>query len=490
MALPDLFAKLAAPIRRLSRAAVSWTQSFNPTLGETVLSAPAFREHLQDLLTSRQSLDSRQLMQQLMRTDPDVSATVGSYLTLADTPATILVYTQEGAIDLAATKDVHRLIRALTRAMDYGQGFSMKPALSRLCQELRYMAMMRGAIAGELIFDKAMVPTRIQQVDMASIEWFERESGVFKPRQKTGSTGQYIDLDIPSFFVSYHRRDPTTVYAQSDFISAINTIAARTQIINDLYRIMRMTGFPRITLTVLEQVLRQGMPSNIKDDAVASQAWIRTQLTEIGANFGSLRADQPFVKTDSVEVEVLNKDRPGASLQIAEVIETLNAQNQAGLKAMPTVIGRAKSGTNTASTEARIAAMNADQLNVVVKEFLDQALTFLLNVYGIAGFVEVSFAPAEMRPNLELEPQRVMQASRMREDLSLGIITDIEYHMRVHGRLPPENAPTLQGTGFMKPTEGVSVDVEDVTPNDDPLGRSIVPEGAASARSNTVRRAA
>jgi hypothetical protein len=487
MAVPDFFAGLARVGRGVARAVTSFTQTFNPSATGTVLAAPTYRDHLQDLLTVRQGQSSNEILSFLFKNDPDVSAAVASYLTLADTPVRFLVYDAEGQIDPAATAELHKIVRALTTPTDYTRGFQAIPDLKRLCQELRYMVLLRGAVGGELILGRNFVPERLQLVDMVSIEWFEPTAGVFKPRQRARSTGQFIDLDIPNFFVSYHRRDPTRVYSESDFVSAINTIAARTQVLNDLYRIMRMTGFPRIDVEVLEEVVRKNMPSNVAADPDLAKGWLSARLQEIGDQVANLRADQPIFHFDSVKLSILNEDNPASGLKIAEVIEALNSMNQAGLKSMATILGRAKSGTNTASVEARIAAMNADQLNRPVAELLGRVFTFLLNLYGIAGFVEAEFEPAELRPHLELEPQRVMRAARLREDLSLGIITDAEYHLMMYGRLPPAGSPQLSGTNFMENTR-TSVDAEGVTPNGDPLGRSVAPEGGTrQARSNATR---
>jgi hypothetical protein len=72
-----------------------------------------------------------------------------------------------------------------------------------------------------------------------------------------------------------------------------------------------------------------------------------------------------------------------------------------------------------------------------------------------------------------------MKASRLKADLDLGIITDIEYTMEMYSRPPLKGAPELSGTGFLKPdpAAGVEVDAEKVTPNTDSLGRSLSGEG-------------
>lgn len=479
MAAPDFFQKILSALPRIGGKPKTSTRTFNPNSQDGLISVPQGRDHLNDLLTTRQQQNSRQLLESLFRYDTDFSAAVGAYLTLADTQCTILVHDYEGQIDPEATRQAQQIVLALTRTTEYKK-FSYKRGFRALCQELRSMALLRGGIAGELVFNNLQIPERIQHVDMSNIEWLEKQAGVFTPQQRVPNTGEIISLDIPNFFVSYHRRLPTSPYPESEFVSAINTIAARQQVINDLYRIMRLTGYPRITIKVVEEIVRKNMPENLKNDPRAAREWLVARRDELAAQFNDLRADQSFVHYDSAEISILNKDKPGASMDISSVIDTLNAQNQAGLKTMATIIGRGTSGVNTASVEARIAAMNADQLNAPVAEFLEQALTFALNIYGTPGHVVVKFAPAELRPHLELEPQRAVRSARLKNDLSLGLITDMEYHLEMYGRLPPNGVKPLSGTNFEQGNKA-QVDTTSISPNQDSLGRSVAPAGDAPA---------
>ena len=476
--IDSIFSKIVSKFR-IRPGSSSRSKTFNPNT--PTVTAPLYREHLTDIFGSRQANDSRTLLPELFKHDPDVSAAVGAYLTLCDTDIQMLVETSEGEIDPEATKVLHQLVRAVTEPTDYTQGFQMKPNLKRLCSELRYTVMLRGAIGGELVFNKLRIPDRIQQVDPIEIEWSEKEPGVYKPTQVTSNSSERISLDIPNFFFTYHRRNPFQVYPYSDFVSAINTIAARQQVINDLYRIMQLTGFPRIDIEVMEEVIVKNMPASVKDDPVEYTAWLNARLNELSTQFTDIRADQPVTHWDSMKIKIMNEKSPGASLDISAVIETLNAQNQAGLKTMSTVIGRGTSGVNTASVEARIASMNADQMNVCISEFLSRMFTFLLNVNGTAGFAKITFRPAELRPFIELENHRTMLDTRLKSDLSLGLITDDEYHLKVHGRPRPAAAPLLAGTGFMDPVQNATAS-DGSSPN--PLDRSLTPEGSNQANSN------
>jgi hypothetical protein len=110
---------------------------------------------------------------------------------------------------------------------------------------------------------------------------------------------------------------------------------------------------------------------------------------------------------------MVNDSRPSTSLPIAGVIDVLDAMNLAALKTMPAVIGKSNNG-QVASTEARLFALNCDALNRVVADVWSQILTLAARLAGFQGRVEFEFDPVELRPVLELEPQKTMKQSRLR----------------------------------------------------------------------------
>lgn len=479
--------QIILPKKKGKKGGQALTSTFNPNSQTGVVTVPIYRDHLTDIYNSRQADDSRTLMENLFQHDPDVSAAVNGYLTLANTEMVIIPKDPAGEISSDGLDLIKLLMLRLGYTTDYSQGFEFRQSIKSVNADLRYMLLLRGAITGELVLNDQLEPSLIRPVDAKTIQWREKKSGVYKPFQKPAGSNTEINLDIPTFFVSFFRRQPTTIYTKSFFVSAINTIAARQQVINDLYRIMTVTGFPRISLKVIEEVLVNSAPADVKQDAEKLKQYVNARINEIKAQFASLRSDQAFVHTDSVEASIVNDKNPGVTLQISEVIDTLNAQNQAALKAMATILGRGSSGVNTGSVEARLFSMYADELNVPLSEFWGKVLTFAANLAGWQGVVEVRFRKAELRPETELEPQLLMKAERLKRDLSDGLITDDEYHLQMYARPKPPSAPTLSGTGFMN-SSNTKVDPTKASPNTDPLGRSITPTGSKQAQSNTVKK--
>jgi hypothetical protein len=469
--------KIVAP-KRIKPQGVAYTNTFNPDQKDQVLTSPVYREHLTDIFSSRAAQDSRDLLKSLFVHDPDVSAALAAHLTLADTTPLIRYLDENGVVDRAGQMETQGLISALTERYDYSKGFLHRPSLREICTNLRYMLLLRGAIGAELVVDKAQIPVEIRQVDMATIEWFEREPNRYIPIQKPVGSDAEINLDIPTFFVGYHRRDPTTIYSYGSFVSAINTISARQQVVNDLYRIMQQTGYPRMEVTVMEDVILRNAPASVKMNPVEQTNYVNNQISQIRTAIANLRPDQALIHTDSVVPGILNDKSPGMGIDVDSIIGVLNAQNQAGLRTMSTILGRGESGVNTASVEARLFSMTAEALNIPIGDLLSKILTLGVRARGLTGRVEVEFDPVEMRPDIELEPQRLARQTRLHTDLSLGLITDEEYHLRMYRRLRPEGAPELSGTGFMISSP---VDVGAISPNSDPMGRSLTPDGNSNA---------
>lgn len=464
-------------------------RGFTPTFNsrEPTLRIPLYRDHLTDIYTSRVSQDARALVANLVNTDPDVSAAVHAFLTVAEAVDPIVTaYDENDEIDVDGIKMGQQLLALVTTTNDYTVGYSHKPTVDALTNDCRYMLLLRGMLAGELVLDKVYVPAELRLVDAATLEWKQTQNGVYAPQQRPAGSNDLIDLNIPTFFTSTFHQSPLDVYTYSPFLSAINTIAARQAVINELYRIMQIVGYPRMDIQVLEDVLISNAPPAFRNDMTRIRGHVEQELQRIRATISQLGSADAFVHSSAVEAKILNEKNPAAGIQIKEVIEVLRDQNQAALKAMPAVVGRANNG-QVASTEARLFAMSADALNRAVAGFLTKALTLGARLAGYPGRIEVFFPPVELRPQLELEPQKTMKSSRLKQDLSLGLITDEEYSMEMYGRPPLPGAPKLSGTGFLEQQE-TGVDAEGVSPNDDPLGRSMSGEGGNGvARSNAAK---
>lgn len=466
------------PKKKAKAEGNAYTDTFRPNNANT-LTAPTYMEHVNDLYDNRISTNSNELLRDLFKQDPDCSAAVNAYLTSSDTPMVYYALDANGEISEDGTKTLTYLIEKVTSRNDYTLNYQMKSSLSTIREELKYMLLLRGAAGAELVFDKTLQPKEIRNVDMLYVQWTEAKNGEYKPIQKTQESGEEVSLDVPTFFTTFFRRDPTSVYSYSYFVSAINVIAARQQVINDLYRIMNITGFPRIDITVLEEVIKKNAPADVQANPDKYRQYIQSTVQRIANSFSAVKPQQPLAHTDSVEVKMINDKNPGGSLQIAEVIDTLNAQNQAAMKVVSAVLGRGSSGVNTASVEAKVFADNASELNKPVDYLLSELFTLALRMTGFDGKAVMYSREVELRSATELENQLTMRQARLLEQLSLGIIDDITFYIEMWGKVPA-NPSNLSGTNF----QATKINTSDTTSNTDPLGRSLTPEGSSMAKSN------
>jgi hypothetical protein len=240
---------------------------------------------------------------------------------------------------------------------------------------------------------------------------------------------------------------------------------------------------------VLEEVVLKNAPAAAKTTPDAQRAYLQQQLGAVQAMINSIGPEQTFIHYDSIEPGMLNEKAPGVALNIDSVINALNAQNQAGLRTMATILGRGESGVNTATVEARVFSMSAESLNKPIADMLSQVLTLAIRLQGSQSYVEVAFEPVELRSALELETNLLVKSQRLRADLSDGLITDEEYHLMMYNRLPPDGVQELSGTGFLS-GPAASVDSTNVSPNSDPLGRSVAaPKAQKPARNNQAGKA-
>lgn len=470
--------------KRSNPKGVSTTTTFNPSNTNNVLTAPTYREHLTDIFSQRTAQDSRDLIKNLFVTDPDMSAAVNAFLTVADTQMIALVKDANGQIDRPGQQMLQQLLTFLTTRTDYTKGFKIVQSIRTVTESLRYMTLRNGGIGTELVVSPEFMPAELRLVDMSKVEWFEKAPAQFTPQQRDVN-GKIISLDIPTFFSTWFRKDPTAIYSTSPFVSAINTIAARQQVINDLYRIMRLTGFPRMEVTVLEDVVLKNAPPEVRTSSLKQTEYLRGQLANIQQTVNSITPDQTFIHFDSITPGMMNEKAAGNTLNIDSVMNALNAQNQAGLRTMATILGRGESGVNTATVEARVFSMSAQALNEPIADLLSQVFTMAIRLQGSQSYVQVKFAPVEMRSDAELETQLLVRAQRLKADLSLGLITDDEYALMMYNRLPPDGAEALSGTNF--DGVGASVDVTGVSPNRDPLGKSVSSkQGTKPARNNNA----
>lgn len=127
---------------------------YNPSDPQQVLTVPDYRNHLTDLFTSRASSNSRELIKNLFIHDPDTSAAVNSYLTMANTEMMAIVKDVDGAIDREGQKILNAVLMAFEQRSDYSKGFQLRPSMREICENLRWLLLRSGTLPVEMVMDE------------------------------------------------------------------------------------------------------------------------------------------------------------------------------------------------------------------------------------------------------------------------------------------------------------------------------------------------
>lgn len=400
-----------------------------------------------DLATYRSSNDTRTVIRDLAATNPDLSATLNSYLRVGiPEEYTVIARDMDGTINVQATKLAQELLRRLTFLGDPTLGYNPVTDLQSLSESLAKELLQYGSMGLELALDKQRLPLYISPVSVTKIQFKEEDGGVY-PVQVLG--GEEISLDIPTFFYLSLDQDLLTAYSTSYLEPAIQAVLADTDFLNDLRKSMQRVIQPRLVAKIIEEKVQKSLPPEIANDpdkVAEVYARLLEELTEV---LNGLNPEDALASFDNVEYSMLTST--GASGNIADTLkivqELIESKLAAGAKSNSAVLGRDTNGS-AATTSTMLFLKNANivrtKLNTIYSRMLTQALRLMANDV----FVEFKYAKIDLRPDAELEAYKAMQQSRVLEQLSLGLITDEEASIQLTGNLPRDGHVQLAGTLF------------------------------------------
>ena len=405
--------------------------------------------------------DIYSIIDELHRYDPDAANALWAMLRFAETPLSIIYKDEKGEFDADKTREFNTALKAKWL-------FSVRePSPEEISSMIIRELFLHGGVGIEIVLDKFKLPLNYVFVHNKDINWKWKDSTFIPYQTKTG--GGEVNLDIPTFFFQTLDRQISQAAGESPLLTAIQAIDFKRQVIIDIQRVIKRVGYPRIKVTVLEDVMRKHAPADMKSDPKKLATWLKEQKTALATDLKSIKPEDAIVLYDSVDMEYL-KNNVTSSLDFRPLIEILDSQVVSALKSLPSILGKTKgSSQNTASMEAMVYLNTPTYLQRRSEKLLSQIFTMTARLMGYKGFVECKHQAINLRPELELEPQKLAKQSRILQLQSFGHITDSEAAILLGvDHLPKEE---LSGTLFL--TGGPSVDTENISPNTDPTGRSI-----------------
>lgn len=403
-------------------------------------------------LTQRFDVDSRNTIREMSRASPDLSAAVAAYVRTGITSGyTATARNPDGSIHPEATSALAQLITRMDVINDYTIGYDDSLSIRSLCEVWARELATQGECCAELVLDKARMPDKIQPISTQQIRYFPSTDGRKRiPKQLVA--GEYIDLDIPTFFMVRLDEDLLDAYAVSPIESAIQAVIFSASFMNDIRRVVRKAIHPRVNATIDFEKFKASLPAEVKLDQKVFDAYLEQIVSDLETKINSMEPEEALVMFDIIGVSVVDHGNTNLASEYTVIQDMADAKLAAGAKVPSVVMG--KGGTsNTASTEAVMFVKYVEgTVWAKLNEMLSKVFTLAVRLLGHDVAVTWRFNPIDLRPDNELEAFRAMKQSRILALLSLGMITDEDATMELVGRLPPAGYKPLAGTGFMPNT--------------------------------------
>lgn len=451
------------PVGTLSRSRVS--------AGETVdamnpLARADRNTHRLSLADYRYAQDADELLKTLSKIDPDVSAGIWNFLRLGNSGLKCTAITDKHAPDDKLQRALELILFRFS-GMDNFKDWDIHKPINQVAMTILKYILLRGGAGLELVLNPARTAQKFVIIDPVKIRFKHPKLGVFKPYQ-VDSTGKEINLDIPTFFWGLLDPDADSPYETPPFLPVIQAVLFNISVMQDLERVVKRVAYPRISVKIIEQTLRKFAPLGAQADDEAMTKWLRAQKAEISASLSNIAPEDAAVFFDSIEVDVLEA-KGNTTVDFRPLKEVIDQRIIAGLKSLPTILGRQFGSSQTLSgVEALLYAKSIASLQEIVAHMLSRALTLALRLEGYKGFVKVSFHPVNLKPENELEAHKALQQSRVLELLSLGLITDEEAAEALTGSPTlPAGYKKLSGTGFYR-QDKATVDAQAVIASRNP----------------------
>lgn len=374
----------------------------------------------------------RKLLEIMRYNHPDMSQAIWNFQIMGNNSYKVKVTKLDGTEHMSGKKVIDDFLKSL----EYVQSstFEKNKGIGRVVDQMYEHILIRGATAMEIVMDPTyQTPKYFAIVDPDTI-YFEAENGRLIPYQNGGGGDRDIRLDIPTFFHEGIDETDTDPYGTSPFLSSLRILAFHMEVLEDIKMVVHNQGYGKYDIKIVEEVLLKRMPVSIRNSEAKKQEWLNARLAEIISMYSKLDPDAAFVHFDSVEVDMVESAK--ATLDPQKLMAVIDSQIQNALKQYSTFMGRRSTGQTEqyARMESRIFFKSVRRLQVIVENILSRALTKVLHINSMQGFVEFKFDGIDLRSEIEkvnFEQIAITNAVAKRDQ---GFITQDEAAEELTGR--------------------------------------------------------
>jgi hypothetical protein len=402
-----------------------------------------------DPLTFRTGASTSQVLRDFAQASPELSSAIFSYLRVGISSGyKAVAYNLDGSANPDATSLLYAIIKRIDVLPDYTQGFNGVASLQSLSESLAKELLFEGAMCGELVLDKTLLPSRIQPLSVSSMSMVPDKDNYLVPMQILA--GQRILLDAPTIFYIALDQSLITAYPTSPLEASIRAVLFSEQFVNDIQRVIQRAIHPRLDVSIDEEKFRKNIPQEIEHDEEKLTDYQNQFIAELQQLVNNLEPQDALVHFDSIGLELVNNGNASLSNEYDFIQKLAQAKLASGSKTMPAVLGLGSDTQNVASTQSMLfVKAAAGAIRAKLNEFYSRLFTLAVRLMGQDVTVAFEYDDIDLRPASELESFKAVKQSRILEQLSLGLITDEEACLALTGHLPPKGMAPLSGTMFM-----------------------------------------
>lgn len=408
----------------------------------------------------RDSNKTIQSIRQLKKTDGMMSSATFNYSEVANSKWKAYAYDPiTGEFMAEASQFLMTMLALLDYVPSLEHGFNDRMSMAQVVETLLDEVITTNACAMELVLNKYYLPERFVVVPYESLTKVNRGDGSFYVTQ--GGSGEPINLDIPTFFMSEFHLDANATYTTPMMTAALSSTFHFMEFIDDMRRVMRKSGHGRVLAKLDADKVKKSAPPNVQQDPVKMAEYMASVRDELATILKEVEPEDAIVFYDAAEVKV--ESVAGDKADYKDILQALSGMAATSMKTNPSMMGLRLAGSQSLSnTESLVFLRTSAGARRPVATVLSRALTLSLRLYGFNAYVEVEFDPINLRPEDELEAFRTMREQRIYTQLSLGRISDAECNQMLGLGPLPQGAPMLSGTMFLKPA---AADPSKASPN-------------------------
>jgi hypothetical protein len=405
-----------------------------------------------DLLTLRStSANTRALVSSLISASPEFGAAANAYARLG-IPSGYKAVARN--MDGTFNRDATTLVQAIITRFDVlgnqdSKSFDDSLSLRSVAEMMTRDILVYGACALELVLDKARLPYKLQPISFSQILVYPTaDARGITPKQLVA--GQYIDLDIATFFMVTLDQELLKAYAHSPLEPAIQGVMASFEFMNDLRRIIKNAIHPRMEIVIDQEKFQKTIPPDIQNDAEKTVKFMNDTIASLTSLVADLTPEEAIVHFDTMGFSVVDHGNTNLANEYTVISDIFNSKMTTGTKSLPSILGLGQSTANIASTETLMFMKSVEgMITFKLNEIMSCALTQAVRLMGQDVYVEFKWDRLELRPDTEQESFRALKQSRYLELLSLGMMTDDDVCLELTGKMTPTGYEPKAGTMFM-----------------------------------------